>query len=267
MRTLSHCRRSRPLRAISVSIALGPVLVGALAVLPFSRVAAAQDRDLEIWNGVYTNVQARRGESAFESHCVNCHGADLTGAGRPGRALRGDQFWATWNASSLNSLYTKIQSTMPRNEPSSLPDNVYLDLVAFILEANAFPAGVNELQLNRGVLDTVKIVKKDAADEVPNFARVAVVGCLTQGPNGTWLLTNATVPAGTRGETLSADELKAAESTSLGSATMRLLDVVNFKPELHRGHKMGAKGLVNRTASETVLDLATLQMVGASCPN
>jgi hypothetical protein len=30
---------------------------------------------------------------------------------------------------------------------------------------------------------------------------------------------------------------------------------------------MGAKGLVNRTANETVLDLATLQMVGASCAN
>ena len=154
---------------------------------------------------------------------------------------------------------------MPRNEPSSLTDNLYVDLVAFILEANAFPAGVNEL--NRGVLDTIKIVKKDAVNEVPNFARVQVVGCLTQGPNGSWLLTNATIPAGTRGETLSPDELKAAQSTNLGDSTVRLLDVVHFKPELHRGHKMGAKGLVNRTANETVLDLATLQMVGASCAN
>lgn len=265
MRTLSHRRCFRPLRATTVSITFGAVLVGALAVRPSSRVAAAQDRDLEIWDGVYTSVQARRGESAFESHCVNCHGADLSGAGRSGRALRGDQFWATWNASSINSLFTKIQSTMPRNEPSSLADNVYVDLVAFILEANAFPAGVNEL--NRGVLDTIKIVKKDAVNDVPNFARVQVVGCLTQGPGGTWLLTNATMPAGTRGETLSPDELKAAESTNLGGATVRLLDVVHFKPELHRGHKMGAKGLVNRSANETVLDLITLQMVGASCAN
>ena len=245
----------------------GVVLVGALAGLPSSRSAAAQSRDLEIWDGVYTSVQARRGETAFNSICVSCHGADLSGLGRPGRALRGDQFWTTWNASSLNSLYTKIQATMPRNEPSSLTDNVYLDLVAFILEANAFPAGVNELQLNRGVLDTIRIVKKDAVNDVPNFALVEVVGCLTQGSNDTWQLTNATVAGRTRGETLSPEELKAAESKSLGSATVRLLDVVHFKPELHRGHKMGAKGLVNRTANETVLDLATLQMVGASCAN
>ena len=156
---------------------------------------------------------------------------------------------------------------MPRNEPSSLSDNVYLDLVAFILEANGFPAGVNELQLNRGVLDTIRIVKKDAVNDVPNFALVAVVGCLRQGSDDTWQLTNATVPGRTRGETLSPEELKAAASESLGSATVRLLDVVHFKPELHRGHKMGAKGLVNRTANETVLDLATLQMVGASCAN
>jgi mono/diheme cytochrome c family protein len=249
----------------TASIAFGAVLAGALAALPPSRSAAAQGRDLEIWDGVYTSVQARRGESAFESHCVSCHGADLSGLGRQGRSLRGDQFWTTWNASSLNSLYTKMQSTMPRNEPSSLPDNVYLDLVAFVLEANAFPAGVNEL--NRGVLDGIRIVKKDSANDAPNFALVQVVGCLTQGPNDTWQLTNATVPGRTRGETLSPDELKAAQSTSLGSATLRLLDVVHFKPELHKGHKMGAKGLVNRTASETFLDLATLQEVGTSCAN
>jgi mono/diheme cytochrome c family protein len=245
----------------------GVVLVGALAGLLSSRAIAAQNRDLEIWDGVYTSVQARRGESAFQSHCVSCHGADLGGLGRPGRSLRGDQFWTTWNASSLNSLYTKIQSTMPRNEPSSLADSMYLDLVAFILEANAFPAGVNELQLNRGALDTIRIAKKDAVNDVPNFAVVEVVGCLTQGPNDTWQLTNATVPGRTRGETLSPEELKAAQSTSLGSGTVRLLDVVHFKPELHRGHKMGAKGLVNRAANETVLDLITLQMVGASCAN
>jgi hypothetical protein len=49
-------------------------------------------------------------------------------------------------------------------------------------------------------------------------------------------LTNATEPGRTRGETLSPEELKAAESTGPGSATVRLLDVVHFKPDLHRGH-------------------------------
>ena len=76
---------------MTASVAFGAVLVGALTVLPSSRSAAAQNRDLEIWDGVYTSVQARRGESAFQTHCVSCHGADLGGLDPVGaRVLRDD---------------------------------------------------------------------------------------------------------------------------------------------------------------------------------
>ena len=49
---------------------------------------------------------------------------------------------------------------MPQNAPRSLGDQVYVDLIAFLLDANAFPTGDEELTADESVLRAILIKGK-----------------------------------------------------------------------------------------------------------
>jgi cytochrome c len=118
-------------------------------MVPSLGAAAAQgtaNQDGKIWAGVYTAAQAARGKAAFEASCAGCHNSDLSGDRGP--ALVGDRFLVNWETHNLSRLFTKLKDTMPANRPSSLPDEVYLDILTHLLQANAFPSGTEELKLN-----------------------------------------------------------------------------------------------------------------------
>jgi mono/diheme cytochrome c family protein len=217
--------------------------------------------------GVYTGAQAERGKGRFVTSCGNCHGVDLKGAAERGPALAGDPFMKTWQDRSAGSLFTKIKSDMPRNRPGSLADDVYLDIVAFILQSNAFPDGPKEL--SAAVLDSVPLAKGDlnAKKVLPNFAMVALVGCLAKGPSDTWLLTNTSEPIQSKDEPSTPEELKQAGSQPLGSDTFQLISIVPFKPDSNNGHKMAVKGLLYRAPDGNRLDVTSLQVAGSSCAN
>jgi cytochrome c5 len=237
----------------------------ALATWYAAPSVSAQTPAVKIWDGVYSAAQAKRGEAAYTSYCVRCHGADLLGGGRQGRQLKGDAFWQTWQANSLQSLFAKIQGSMPRDDPSSLPDAVYVDVIAFILDANALPPGAAELKADRALLDGIRIEQKGASGEVTNFSLVDVVGCLTKRADSRWVLTNATTPVAADGEGPAASPPAAAPPP--GTETFRLLGVSRFDPETHRGQMMRAKGLIDKTAGDSRLDLTSLQTVAPACAN
>jgi hypothetical protein len=243
------------------------VIVALTLMVPALGAEAAQGTaDEKIWAGVYTAAQAARGKAAFEASCAGCHNSDLSGDRGP--ALVGDRFLVNWETHNLSRLFTKLKDTMPANRPSSLPDEVYLDILTHILQANAFPSGTEELKLNGDSLDNVVIMKKpgSARSEVPNFALVQMVGCLAQGPGNTWLLTNATEPIMTpQDQGFAAEELKGAEATPLGTDSFMLLSVTPYDPESHQGHRMAARGLVSRFPNDNRLSLTWLQMVDSSC--
>ena len=243
----------------------GYLAAAALVTWYASSPVSAQTPGVKIWDGVYSAAQAKRGEAAYTSYCVRCHGADLMGGGRQGRQLKGDPFWQTWQANSLQSLFAKIQGSMPRDDPSSLPDAVYVDVIAFILDSNALPSGAAELRADRALLDGIRIEQRGASGEVTNFSLVDVVGCLTQRTDGRWLLTNATTPAVADGEG-PADGL-AAVAAQPGTGTFRLLGVARFDPGAHRGQMMRAKGLIDQTSGDSRLDLTSLQTVAPACAN
>jgi cytochrome c len=51
------------------------VVAGALAIgLSYSMVLAGQDKT--VWDGVYTDAQAKRGEGVWGEKCAKCHGPD-----------------------------------------------------------------------------------------------------------------------------------------------------------------------------------------------
>lgn len=85
---------------------------------------------------LYTADQARRGETVYERVCLECHTkAEFTE--RP--------FLFAWEGTSVAQLYTYIAENMPDDGPGSLPEQSYLDSMAYILELNGYPAGDMEL--------------------------------------------------------------------------------------------------------------------------
>jgi mono/diheme cytochrome c family protein len=97
-----------------------------------------------IWDGVYTEAQAGRGEQGFGAHCASCHGANLGGTGEA-PALAGPQFLSDFDGLSLGDLFDRIRTTMPQDNPGSLNRDQVADILAFLLKANAVPSGQKEM--------------------------------------------------------------------------------------------------------------------------
>jgi cytochrome c553 len=226
---------------------------------------AAQSGDPRIWNGVYTTAQADRGKANFVTSCERCHGADLNGVTAP--SLKGARFQNAWDNETLYDLYIKIRDSMPPNFGTALTDENKLDVVAFILQSNGFPAGAAEMKIDAEFLDGIAIVRKDAQRpaNIPNFSIVQVVGCLAEGPDKTWLLSKTSSPAPSRDQASTPDQLKAAAAQPLGDQTFRLVSAARFKPETHKGHKVEAKGLLYRDAVESRLNVTAMETVAEDC--
>jgi S-disulfanyl-L-cysteine oxidoreductase SoxD len=250
--------------ALIAAFGLLAVLVGALAVPGslFTATVAAQDANPKIWTGVYSKPQAERGKVRFLSDCATCHNFDLQGQGTRGPALTGAPFMTNWDTQELKSLFAKIQR-MPLNNPASLPDAVYMDIMTYILQVNAFPEGDRDLSAE--ALEGIHIVRKDTGKLVTNFAIVEMVGCLTQRPDNRWVLTSAGEPVVSRDQPLTSDELKKAAAKPLGHDQFLLVSVLAFKPNAYQGHKVSAKGLFYKAPSENRLNVTSLQPVAPSC--
>jgi mono/diheme cytochrome c family protein len=96
-----------------------------------------------IWDGLYTEAQAARGKEAYMKACAECHMPDLAGHEYAG-ALAGFGFQLKWEDASLAEVYGRIR-TMPLGRGGTLPGQEYLDITAFVLHSNGYPAGNGEL--------------------------------------------------------------------------------------------------------------------------
>jgi cytochrome c553 len=221
-----------------------------------------------VWDGIFTAAQADRGQTAAaQGRCTGCHGTELGGTDRaPG--LKGPAFLANWEDGSVNRLFAKIRDTMPPSNTDQLAAATKLDVVAFILRENGFPAGSVELPSGGDALDTIQIVKKAVdAGGAPNFALVQVVGCLSGDASNGWTLTNAAEPVVTRDEVASATALRNAESKGLGNRTLHLVSVGSLKMDAMKGHKIDARGLLYRESAYADLNVTSLQTLAPTCAN
>src|SRR5438876_412976 len=101
-----------------------------------------------------------------------------------------------WGGTDVDDLFSQTKASMPADAPSSLSDNTYLDIVAYILQVNAFPAGRNELSAD--AIKSIRIEGKNGPEPAPNFALIRTVGCLAQGPDTAWVLADAGEPVRTK---------------------------------------------------------------------
>jgi mono/diheme cytochrome c family protein len=242
----------------------GKALVSAVVILAGALgTTRAQEGAKTVADGVYTDIQAARGAAVYDTACAGCHRADLSGGTGP--ALREQRFAREFAGKDLKALFTKTATTMPRGAPGSLGDNVYLDVVAHLLKENGFPPGSEELTAD--ALDGIRVVpgKPKPPPPVGDFSYVEMVGCLSAGPQNTWLLTTASEPVVAAAAT--APSPSAAAQVPLGTGTFHLLDALAYAPDAHKGHKMYVRGLLIKVPGDERLTISAFEMVSPSCRN
>lgn len=213
-----------------------------------------------VWDGVYTAEQASRGSAAYTTNCAICHRPDLRGG--EGRALVGTKFFDSWGEDTLDSLFAVIRQRMPENRPGSLDESTYLDVLAFILERNEYPAGTTAL--TTAALKDIQVVGKEGPKPVPNFALVRIVGCLQEKTPGSWQLVQATEPARTRDPAPSkGTEHEKSMAAPPGTQSFDLMDAYE-EPNGHAGKKIEVKGLLMRGTPNKV-NFSSLQVLAPSC--
>jgi len=143
------------------------LIAGAIAlVVSISVSLLAQQRPKNVREGAFTADQAERGKAGFEGVCQRCHGAALNGSEGNGPALKGGTFLAHWDKDTLGSLWVKIRDTMPLGVPGTLTDEVKLQILAYILQQNGFPAGKIELPMDVNTLEEIGIQQRGVWDGV-----------------------------------------------------------------------------------------------------
>ncbi|MEO8053056.1 MAG: PQQ-binding-like beta-propeller repeat protein [Acidobacteriota bacterium] len=121
-------------------IILAAVLVAVCGVV----VLIAQQRPA----GPYTVDQVAAGRAAFQTNCASCHAANLSGAEGP--ELAGSNFLNQWGDRTAGALISFMQSTMPPGG-AALPGDSYVNIAAFILDANSARPGDRSLTADSNV--------------------------------------------------------------------------------------------------------------------
>jgi hypothetical protein len=222
-------------------------------------------RDKNVWDGVYTGAQATRGAEIYNEHCVQCHTAGLIAG------LSGNRFMDDWREDNLKSLFDQAKRSMPGDDPGTLSDQQYLDVLAFVLKKNGFPEGRKEL--STAMLATILIMGRDGPAPLPNGAFVQTVGCLTKVAEGSWKLTKATPLVRSRTlRDLKSGELKSFEQQRLGKdeivlTTRRFLRFKSSDPDLSAftDQKIVAEGRLVREASDVHIEIFRAREVDQSC--
>jgi hypothetical protein len=123
-----------------------------------------------IWDGVYTEAQAARGEQAYKLSCGYCHKDNLAGGffddgnGRA-PALAGPRafdssFEKRWSGVTVGEMVIDIGTAMPQKDPGSLAPETYVDIVTFLLSKNGVPPGAAELPADLEALQAIRITPR-----------------------------------------------------------------------------------------------------------
>ena len=143
------------------SIAILLCVVAGLCVARSQEPASAPR---SVWDGVYTDEQAKRGEPIYQKECAACHGDQLSG-GESAPPLTGGAFLANWNGLSVGDLFDRIRKTMPQSNPGRLSRQQDADVLAFIFSRNKFPAGKTELYKQSEMLKEIRFESEKPAEK------------------------------------------------------------------------------------------------------
>jgi S-disulfanyl-L-cysteine oxidoreductase SoxD len=236
-------------------------LIAAAVALAASLATAFAQAPATVLDGVYSREQAQRGEAVYRAACAGCH----EGQDADGPELEGRVFLDRWREDSLASLFTFVKTRMPGQNPGSLDDRAYADVLAFVLEANGLPAGPRELTPD--AVGGIQLVGVDGPKPLANLTIVRAVGCLSQTSGTAWALVNAGTPRPVRDRIVSGttpEELKRSAGQPLGALTFPLLSVPQAGASL-AGHKVQVKGVLNRQNTLERINVMSLESVAPVC--
>jgi mono/diheme cytochrome c family protein len=117
----------------------------ALALAAAAVLVAAAQEGKSVWDGVYTEEQAKRGEAIYLDRCIRCHGPSYMGGTDGAQPLIGSTFNGNWNNVPLDQMLDRVRLTMPQDKPASMSRQQTADAIAFLLRINKIPAGKTEL--------------------------------------------------------------------------------------------------------------------------
>jgi S-disulfanyl-L-cysteine oxidoreductase SoxD len=126
----------------------------AIAAAAAAGVIRAQD-PRSVWDGVYTEEQAKRGEGLYFERCVRCHGPSYMGGTDGAGPLTGPTFNGNWNGVPLDQMLDRVRLTMPMDKPATLSRQQTADALAFIFSVNKIPAGKDELPRQAEMLNLI----------------------------------------------------------------------------------------------------------------
>jgi mono/diheme cytochrome c family protein len=139
-----------------MKIGIAVAAVAGLAVLGVLYSLHAQSPSRSVWDGIYTEQQAKRGGALYGQQCSGCHGDSLTGADEA-PALSGGAFLANWDGLTVGDLFERIRISMPADRPGKLNRDQIADILSYILNFNRFPAGNTELERQTEVLKQIRL--------------------------------------------------------------------------------------------------------------
>ncbi len=234
-----------------------------IVVLPALAQSTPAESGRTVQQGVFTMAQAARGESLYAANCARCHeGADVDGP-----SLVGDEFIDRWREDTLDNLFNFIRTRMPGDAPGTLQPAAYVDLVAYLLDANEIPSGASEL-VREGLADTL-LVGTSGPQPLPASALVQIVGCLTQDSARNWTLTHSGRPARTRNANQISDEdVAAGTARAPGVQTVALQNLAGvsaFAADANQQHKVLVKGALTRTADGQRLRVLAARSIADTC--
>lgn len=145
-------RRTNRLPLLVISLALP-----ALAYSEGQAHMASARRVRTTWDSVYSPEQAARGETTYTKTCSRCHAPALGGKDEA-PALTGSGFMGGWNGLSLWELHDRVRTTMPTDTPGTYARQDIVDVIAYMLKFNQFPAGKNDLPSTDEELKAVTFV-------------------------------------------------------------------------------------------------------------
>lgn len=129
------------------------IAAGALLSLIMGSNAMAQGTN--VWDGVYTKIQAERGEKLYQEHCSACHGSQMQGI-EEAPTLKQGAFVYNWDGMGVDILFQRLRETMPLDDPRGVPRKVKADILAYIMSQNNFPEGKTELPYQNSRLKRIQ---------------------------------------------------------------------------------------------------------------
>lgn len=123
-------------KVLSIALLVACTAIGA--------ISWAQQKTVN--DGVFTESQVVAGKAVYESNCQVCH------AMRDYRDIL-----RKWDNQSLLDFWYSVLAEMPMDNPGSLLDSEYTEVIAYILSEHGFPAGDTALDSKNG-MDQINVL-------------------------------------------------------------------------------------------------------------